>query len=108
MADGDFRSYAKEILTTRFSKTAPAKLDFFLSRVFYVSGFFDDSESYIRLGKRLSELDAQFSTCSNKLYHLAVPPTSYEVILNGISSSGLSVPCGGISVWARVLIEKPF
>jgi glucose-6-phosphate 1-dehydrogenase len=37
-----------------------------------------------------------------------VPPHFYETILDRLSESGLTIPCGGDQGWTRVLVEKPF
>jgi glucose-6-phosphate 1-dehydrogenase len=83
--------------------------DSFLDLVTYVQGQFDDSDSYLKLSKHLTEVtDKELGDCSNKLFYLSVPPNLYEMIATHISKSGLSIPCGGEDGFARVLIEKPF
>ncbi len=56
----------------------------------------------------LKGIDAEWGQCSNKLFHLSVPPHLYEGILNQLSVSGLTVPCADDTGWTRILIEKPF
>ncbi len=80
----------------------------FLGHIFYVQGLFDAPEMYAALAATLERFDKEFGACANKLFYLAVPPVLYETILQKISSSGLSIPCGGASGWTRVLVEKPF
>ncbi len=58
--------------------------------------------------ERLKGIDAEWGQCSNKLFHLSVPPHLYEGILNQLSVSGLTVPCADDTGWTRILIEKPF
>lgn len=69
---------------------------------------FDESTSYANLSARLKILDDGFGQCSHKLFHLAVAPSFYETILEHLSNSGLTIPCGGDEGWTRVLVEKPF
>ena len=74
-----------------------------------MQGDFSDLDSYKKLAKHLVELDQKFHDgCSNKLFYLSVPPTLYEDIATHISASGLSIPCGGVDGYARILVEKPF
>ncbi len=80
----------------------------FLDHMYYEQGLFDNPTSYANLAMRLKLLDDGFENCSNKLFHLAVAPTFYEVILEHLSNSGLTIPCGGDEGWTRVLVEKPF
>ncbi len=81
----------------------------FLNIITYISGQFDDKESYKKLSEHLLEsCDREFGECSNKLFYLSVPPNFYETICTNISYSGLSIPCGGKDGFARILIEKPF
>jgi glucose-6-phosphate 1-dehydrogenase len=80
----------------------------FLDHMTYEQGMFDASESYLHLAARLKVIDDGWKQCSNKLFHLATPPSLYDVILDRIAESGLSIPCGGELGWTRILIEKPF
>ena len=80
----------------------------FLSHCSFQGGTFDDPASYRRLGERLLQNDTRLKTCTNKLFHLAVPPKYYETILTQLSKSGLTIPCGGADEWTRILVEKPF
>jgi len=80
----------------------------FLDHLSYEQGMFDDPRAYSRLADRLKSTDDRWAQCSNKLFHLSVPPDLYEGILNHIASSGLSLPCADETGWTRVLIEKPF
>ena len=56
----------------------------------------------------LQGIDDRWGQCSNKLFHLSVPPNLYEGILHHIAKSGLSEPCADDTGWTRILIEKPF
>lgn len=65
--------------------------------------------TYLELARTLQVLDeGRFKTCSNKLFYLAVPPTSYASVFDHLAKSGLTIPCGGDEGWTRVLVEKPF
>lgn len=127
--------YAKHLLPTRFSIIGFARRPFsreefrelirgrmnvkpgqfkeedikhFLDHMCYEQGTFDDAAAYERLAKRIKEIDDRHGQCSNKLFHLSVPPTLYPAILNNLADSGLSTPCADETGWTRVLIEKPF
>lgn len=112
--DAEFRNFFSEILGEKASTVAPEILKKFLEHVFYAEGDFDNEASYKKVAEMLTRFDNDAEVCMNKLFYLATPPTSYEIILKHISASGLAIPCavpadGAFSAgWTRILIEKPF
>jgi len=105
----EFRQFVRDEINIKFGQYHEEDVKHFLDHMSYVQGSFDTDDMYTRLAERLNSIDKQqFKTCSNKLFHLSVPPTLYENILDHLASSGLTMPCGGEEGWTRVLIEKPF
>jgi glucose-6-phosphate 1-dehydrogenase len=104
----DFRQYVRDNINIKAGQFREEDFKHFLDHISYEQGKFDDRESYHALARKLQSLDDAFGQCSNKLFHLSVPPNLYEGILDNLSNSGLTVPCGGDLGWTRVLIEKPF
>jgi glucose-6-phosphate 1-dehydrogenase len=105
----EFRQFVRDEINIKFGQYREEDVKHFLDHMSYVQGSFDTDDMYTRLAERLQSIDKQqFKTCSNKLFHLSVPPTLYENILDHLSNSGLTVPCGPEEGWTRVLIEKPF
>jgi glucose-6-phosphate 1-dehydrogenase len=80
----------------------------FLDHMTYEQGFFDSPVAYSRLAQKMKSIDDAWGQCSNKIFHLSVPPNLYEGILKELADSGLTLPCDDRSGWTRVLIEKPF
>jgi len=80
----------------------------FLDHMSYEQGFFDSPIAYARLAEKLKSIDDNWGQCSNKLFHLSVPPNLYEGILRDLANSKLTTPCDDRSGWTRILIEKPF
>ena len=76
----------------------------FEGRVSYLAGSYDDPDTYLRLARRLADLDAEAGTGANRLFYLATPPTLYPIIVEQLGLSGLNRSDG----WTRVIIEKPF
>lgn len=104
-----YRDFVEEVITKRAHHHRVDELADFLTHVEYRSGLFEEMETYLELGRTLSMLDEGiFNTCSNKLFYLAVPPSSYESVFDHLAKSGLTIPCGGDEGWTRVLVEKPF
>lgn len=105
--DQDFQNFVSEILIQTNKINSRAVADFTKS-LRYVKGDFGTINDYKTVYEIISEIDKGRKVCSDRLLYLAAPPAQYESILNGISESGLSIPCGGDKGWARILIEKPF
>ena len=80
----------------------------FLDHFSYEQGMFDDPVLYSNLAKSIKKIDDSWGQCSNKLFHLSVPPTLYEGILKNVADSSLNIPCADGTGWTRILIEKPF
>src|SRR6185503_1783954 len=60
----------------------------------YVDGNYNDMSTF-------TELDKLLSDCSRPAHYLAIPPTMFETVVEGLGSSGAAKN-------ARVIIEKPF
>ncbi len=78
----------------------------FSQSLFYVSGGYDDPESFKILADRVCELDEQRGIGGNHVYYLATPPTVFEPITTLIHQSGLCHPDHAAD--RRIVIEKPF
>ncbi len=98
MDDEAFRKTALEALA-RFSRYKPDQCPNwprFSQRLFYLTGRYDDPETYRRLGQRLR---------GNALFHLALPPSLYATVVRMLGEAGLNRSERG---WRRIIIEKPF
>jgi glucose-6-phosphate 1-dehydrogenase len=71
----------------------------------YLSGPYDDPETYRRLGDLLAELDRDRGTAGTRLFYLSTPPEAFGPIVTGLGAAGLNRVRGGV---ARVVIEKPY
>jgi len=108
-SDQDFRLFLKEEMHINHAMYRPEDIHRFLSNIVYQQGQFDSPIDYENLAKRLIQVDeTDFKQCSNKIFHLSVAPSFYETILEQLSKSGLTIPCGGNVGWTRILVEKPF
>ncbi len=72
----------------------------------FVQGSFDDDDAYDRLGRTITELDAERGTRGNHAFYLSIPPGSFPVVCKQLARSGLSEQRE--DTWRRVVIEKPF
>jgi glucose-6-phosphate 1-dehydrogenase len=74
-------------------------------RLHWVTGDFEDAETYRRLAARLAEVAARHHTGGNVLFYLATPPDAFAPIVRGLAAAGLVREEAG---WRRVVVEKPF
>jgi glucose-6-phosphate 1-dehydrogenase len=72
----------------------------------YVSGGYDDPETYRRLGEVLADCDRTLGTAGHHVFYLATPPRLFGVIAVQLGTSRLNVAAEGD--WPRLVIEKPF
>ncbi len=63
---------------------------------------YDDAADFLKRESRDSDLP------KNRLLYLAVPPTQYVGIIQGLGRAGFAVEDEDWGGWSRVIIEKPF
>lgn len=81
----------------------------FRKKIFYLSGTFENDETYAKLSELCTLLESQLQTKGNRLYYLATPADSFAPILEKINMHGLADGKGtSPEKWSRVIIEKPF
>jgi glucose-6-phosphate 1-dehydrogenase len=104
----EFREFIRARMNVKPGQFKEEDVKHFLDHISYEQGMFDDTGAYTRLAFKMKGIDDRWGQCSNKLYHLSVPPALYEKILSNIAHSGLAQSCDDGSGWTRILIEKPF
>jgi glucose-6-phosphate 1-dehydrogenase len=77
----------------------------FAQKLGYVSGGYDDPETYRRLSEALHAIEADGGTQENRLFYLAIPPQVYGLVAGQLGQAGLNKSDRG---WTRIIIEKPF
>ena len=112
-SDLEFQEFTQNAILKKNTGAGGKKLSDFLLHFKYMQGDLENLESFRNLSKLLAVNDEKQDVCSNKLFHLAVPPALYEKIFKNISEAGLAAPCTpGIEdkekTWTRILVEKPF
>lgn len=106
MDDGSFRAAMETaVRDARPEEFSPAIWDEFSGRLYYQQGRFDTAGFYDSLGTRISELERMHETCGNRVFYLAIPPTVYETVIDGLGEAGLSNDDAG---FVHISIEKPF
>lgn len=113
LSDEEFQKFVTNSLRKKGHFVYEKEVEQFVKNALYVEGRFEDADSYQKLYAKLKELDnTVYKTCSNKMFHLAVPPVFYENIFPLLKKSGLTDDCGQKKDiqhdWTRVIVEKPF
>ena len=103
----------KDLILKAVKKHADSNIDDkqingFFELFTYHAGTFENARAFQSLSDRIAEIESGWNMCANKLFYLAVPPSSYEQIFKNLALAKLNVPCGGDMGWSRILIEKPF
>jgi len=80
----------------------------FSQLVYYQPVESDDPEAFDALAWKLEELDQKHYTLGNRLFYLALPPTMYAPVAQGIGKSGLGIEQANGNGWSRLVVEKPF
>lgn len=80
--------------------------DWFLQRIHYVQGDFQDPAGFQRLAAKLAEVEKDHDTQGNRFYYLAVAPRFFSEVVRQLGAAGLTREENGR--WARVVVEKPF
>src|SRR5437870_12455905 len=84
----------------------PELWQWFLQRIYYVRGDFQDPKAYQLLKDQIAQADKAHGAQGNHLYYLAVAPRFFGEVVRQLGAAGLAQEAGGH--WRRVVIEKPF
>jgi glucose-6-phosphate 1-dehydrogenase len=72
----------------------------------YLSGAYDDLDTYRRLAELLDQPDGASDRRRNRLFYLATPPPAFPAIVDNLAAAGLNRPVDGGS--CRIVVEKPY
>jgi len=84
----------------------PDLWEWFVRRLHYVNGDFNDPATYDKLKETLAKVDEDHSTHGNFFFYLATAPDYFGSIVENLAHNGLMAEDDGH--WRRVIIEKPF
>lgn len=107
MSHEDFR----EKITQDMNQFATVSVDadlwqWFVQRLYYVSGDVQDPNTYPQLQTLLLQVDKEHGTQGNYFFYLATAPEFFSPIIQLLGAAGLVREEKGC--WRRVIIEKPF
>lgn len=80
----------------------------FVQCLYYQRISYDDPATYQSLGQRLKELDRAHKTGGSRIFNLAIPPSLYMTVTQGLAGAGLSREDAEKGAFTRLVVEKPF
>ena len=104
ISDEDFRDRCRR--AAHRADGISADWEDLVSSVRYVSGGYDDPDTYQRLASVLEECDRTRGTAGNRVFYFATPPALFGIIAGHLGDAGLNKGPGEGT--ARIVIEKPF
>ena len=107
MTNDDFRDAMKSAVEEFGELPKPMDVEawrHFAEGLTYIAGHVGKADHYRRLADTLEQNDRQRGTGGNRLFYLAVPPSSILDIVQGLKAAGLAQSNG----WTRIIVEKPF
>ena len=127
-SDSDLRDYVKKAVEDSLGETVQADVwRTFGEGLFFAPGEFDQPEAYHGLAQVLDDVDRRRARTGNRLFYLAIPPSGYPLVIDGLGRAGLGRVPEGIDAgcrppasetapgapavargWARIVVEKPF
>jgi len=107
-SDDEFRTVAREGIE-KFSRQSlqEDKWEEFARRLRYFSGAIDDPNMYQGLRSRIEEIETEFNLPGQRVFYLAIPPTSFAPSCQGLQQAGLIYPPELPDRMSRVIVEKP-
>jgi len=109
LADEQFRQTAQQAIQEHSGDISLKETEPFISRLYYISGDYDDARFYDNLKSKLAELDKKHKVDGSHIFYLAVPPFLYGTIVERLGSTGLSCTDEpGLKQRVRLVVEKPF
>jgi len=80
--------------------------DWLAERLYYLSGDFEDKETFSKLKEELERIDKERQANGNYFFYLATAPHYFASVAQQLGSAGLVEEKDGH--WHRVVVEKPF
>ena len=107
-SDETYRAEMKAALA-EFARKKPveeAEWISFASRLFFFRGDLTIPKNFTNLKARLGAIEKERGLPGNRLFYLAIPPSSIGVVVKNLGQAGFVYRVDG--PWSRVIVEKPF
>jgi glucose-6-phosphate 1-dehydrogenase len=108
-SDETYRSEMKQAVA-EFARKKPvddAKWETFASRLYFLRGDLNQPRNFADLKTRLQTIEHERGIPGNRVFYLAVPPSTIAAVVKNLGEADLVYPVDG-GPWSRVIVEKPF
>jgi len=107
MSTDEFRKRVADDIKHYAGSSADADLiEWFLRRLYYITGEFDDKNVYANLKQSLEKINQDHSTHGNYFFYMATAPRFFGPVVEQLAAVGLMDQ--NAQHWRRIIIEKPF
>jgi glucose-6-phosphate 1-dehydrogenase len=107
--DDEFREEARKSIQSYSRRPLDHDVwESFSQGIFYLSGEYDQPDSYDRLNELLDRMSRERGTEANHLFYLAIPPTTFPHVIEQLERGPFGRSQMTDAGWSRVIIEKPF
>ena len=100
------KKYSEDFKQFATGAIDPDLWEWFVRRLHYVNGDFNDPATYDKLKETLAKVDQDHATHGNFFFYMATAPNYFGSVVEGLAQHGLMTEDNGH--WRRVIIEKPF
>jgi glucose-6-phosphate 1-dehydrogenase len=108
-SDQTYRAEMKAAVA-EFARKKPveeAEWNSFASRLFFFRGDLQIPKNYAGLKDRLDAIEKERGLPGNRLFYLAIPPSTIGIVVANLGQAGFVYRVDG-GPWSRVIVEKPF
>ncbi len=108
-SDDTYRAEMKAAVA-EFARKKPVEegeWDSFSSRLYFFRGDLTIAKNYADLKARLESIEKERGLPGNRLFYLAIPPSSIGVVVANLGQASFVYRVDG-GPWSRVIVEKPF
>jgi glucose-6-phosphate 1-dehydrogenase len=104
----EFRAVVRESLDTHLGEPVSEEVwEGFASGLFFCPGDFSQRLAYRSLQDLISVIDRERVRTGNRVFYLAVPPSTYAEVIDHLGETGLG-SLEAMPGCARIVVEKPF
>ncbi len=107
MNDGEFRRRLRDDMNEfATEEIEEGTWDWLEERLFYLSGDFNDDQTFARIKETVEKIDNERQANGNYFFYLATAPQYFAPVVERLGKVGLTKQ--DETHWRRVVIEKPF
>ena len=107
MHDEEFRKRLREDMNQFATEEIETESwNWLAERLHYLSGDFDDDQTYSALKKAIEKIDHERNAQGNRIFYLATAPQYFAPVVEKLGAANLTEEADG--QFSRIVIEKPF